>query len=202
MTAALVLTALFIYKIGGDAWREVNSQKVTLEDRLKPQLEFVFDPVRYPACMEETKGEDGTVFWRMFRVALVNASDGVTVDDVEVLLAGLEVFEGAKGMTSLPAPLVRMGDDTLSPFPLNPGPTPVFLEVAGKVSAGTSNENISLQCAGQLPNDLAPGRYRLRIVAKSRNAPEVEVLLNMYVDVSGILQLEQASPSRPTEKRA
>jgi len=202
LVAALVLTALFVYKVGADAWREGNRQKVHLEDHLKPRLEFVFDPMRYPACMEETRGEDGTVFWRMFRVALVNTSDGETVDDVEVLLAGLEGVDRTKRMTSLPAPLVRMGDDALSPFRLNPGPTPVFLEVAGKVSAGTGNDNISLQCAGQLPNDLAPGRYRLRIVAKSRNAPEVEVLFNMYADASGILQLEQASLSRPTEKRA
>ncbi len=82
-------------------------------------------------------------------------------------------------------------------FRLNPGPTPsVFLGIAGKVSAGNGSEHIQLQCATQ-PEGLLDtnNRYRLRVVAKCRNAP-VEVLLNMYVDATGVLQLEQASPSR------
>jgi hypothetical protein len=200
LVAAFVLTALFVYKVGADAWREVNRQKVRLEDRLRPRLEFVLDPNRYPACMQETRGDDGTVFWRTYRVALVNTSDVETVDGVEVLLADLvRLDQTAKRMTSLPAHLARMGDNgrIVSPFRLNPGPTPVFLEVAGKASAGTGNENISLQCAGQPQNDLEPGRYRLRLAAKSLNATEVEVLLLMYVDnASGALIIEQASPSR------
>jgi hypothetical protein len=202
LVVALVLTAAFVYKVGADAWREVYRDNVRLEERLKPRLEFVLDPNRYPACIQETKGEDGTVFWRMYRVALVNLSDGETVDDVEVLLAALDDLDGGKRtkrVVSLPAPLVRMGDHggKVSPFHLNPGPTPAFLNVAGKASTGTRVENISLQCGGQLPEDLEPGRYRLRVVAKSRNAVEVEVLLNMSVDTSGVLIVEQASASRP-----
>jgi hypothetical protein len=202
LVVALVLTAAFFYKVGADAWGEAYRDKVHLEERLKPRLEFVLDPHRYPACIQETRGEDGTVFWRMYRVALVNLSDGATVDDVEVLLAALEGLDGGKRtkhVASLPARLVRMGDHggMVSPFHLNPGPTPVFLDVAGKASTGTRVENISLQCGGHLPEDLEPGRYKLRVVAKSRNAVEVEVLLNMSVDASGVLIVEQASASRP-----
>jgi hypothetical protein len=59
LAVALVLTALFVYKVGADAWKEVNQQKVRLEDRLRPRLELVLDPTRYDACVQETRERTG-----------------------------------------------------------------------------------------------------------------------------------------------
>jgi hypothetical protein len=128
VVALFLLTGLFVYRVGRDAWSEVRQENVTLEERLKPRLELVLDPTRYPACMQQTRSDGGAILWRVFRVALVNTSHGETVDDVEVLLAGIEGLD-PKRTSFLPAHLMRMGDVegvrfvTGGPLPLrlNPG---------------------------------------------------------------------------------
>jgi hypothetical protein len=67
---------------------------------------------------------------------------------------------------------------------LHPGETPaVFVEVAFKRS---TTKVISLQCADR-PLIESDNRYRLRIIVKSRNAPEVNAWFLMSVDGRGVL---------------
>ncbi len=198
-TAGLLLTAYLTYRTGRDVWRKVQDQNAVLEARLRPWLQIVFDPTQYQACLQSNKWKDpdGTdVIWRLVQIALVNVSEGETLDDVEAFLTDLQVLNGAQHAAFLPAPL--SGIDEVGPFRLNPGRTPIFLKIAEKQSAGYYGKHIHM-FYGQPDSLLEPDKpYRLRIVAKCRNAPEVEALFNMYVDAEGILQFEQASQSRPT----
>src|SRR5439155_731806 len=91
-TSALFLTALLIYRIGADAWRELHEQNAELEVRTKPRLQIAFDPDKYPTCLQQNEWQDpdGTrVVDRLFRVGIINISVAETVDDVEVMLAEL-----------------------------------------------------------------------------------------------------------------
>jgi len=140
-TAAVALTALLMYKTGGDAWREVQRQKTELEVLLRPRLQVVFDPERYQACLHESVWPADAMIDRTFRVALVNLSDGETVDDVEVLLAELVGVDRLQDTRFLPVPLARMTSSPLlgeefKSFRLHPGKTPTFVEVAIQAEHG------------------------------------------------------------------
>jgi hypothetical protein len=77
-----------------------------------------------------------------------------------------------------------MYGEVFIPLSLHPGETPsVFVEVAFKRSI---TKVISLQCAVR-PLIESDNRYRLRIVAKSRNAHEVNAWFLMSVDGRGVL---------------
>ena len=190
------------------AFQKAEENNAVLEARLQPRLQIVFDPNKYLACLQEERWIDSgtTVIQRLFRVGLVNMSESVTIDDVEAFLSDLEGLDRPQHTAFLPVPLLKMGDipGVIRPqqdlfFRLNPGPTPsVFLGIAWKRSAGNGSEHIQLQYAGGQTNLLDPSnRYRLKIMVKSRNAPQVEASFLMYVDANGVLQFDQASPSRP-----
>ena len=201
-TSALFLTALLIYRIGADAWRELHEQNAELEVRTKPRLQIAFDPDKYPTCLQQNEWQDpdGTrVVDRLFRVGIINISVAETVDDVEVMLAELIGLESPQDTHFLPARLAGIGDarGVYIPNPprhsLNPGATPtLFIDVAEKRSAGNGSEYINLRYASsQWPATLRPSnRYRLRILAKSRNAPEADAWFLMYADSEGVLHFE------------
>jgi len=91
-TSALFLTALLIYRIGANAWRELHEQNAELEVRTKPRLQIAFDPDKYPTCLQQNEWQDPDrtrVVDRLFRVGIINISVAETVDDVEVMLAEL-----------------------------------------------------------------------------------------------------------------
>jgi len=169
-------------------------ENAALQQRLLPLVKIVFDPDQYPACFYESKWTDAGTHGidRTFRVGLVNLSDGQTVDDVEVLVAELVGLDRPQDTRFLPVPLARMTSarmygDAFNPFSLHPGETPaVFVEVAFKRS---TTKVISLQGADR-PLIESDNRYRLRIVAKSRNAREVSARFLMSVDGEGVLNFE------------
>ncbi len=172
----------------------LSKENAALQQRLLPQAKIVFDQDKYPACLHESVWPGDAMIDRIFRVWLVNLSDGKTVDDVEVLLAELVGLDRPQDTRFLPVPLAGMTSTSLvagevsKSFCLHPGKTPVFVEVAFKRS---TVDEISLRYADRWPNTLKPDdRYRLRIVVKSRNAPEVDAWFLMFVDGHDILHFE------------
>ncbi len=170
-------------------------ENAALRQSLLPKVKIVFDPVRYTACLSESKwtdaGEHGID--RTFRVGLVNLSEGGTVDEVEVLLAELVGLHRPRDTRFLPVRLARMTSahlygESFNPFNLHPGETPIFVEVAFKRS---TVDEISLRYADVGPHTIrSDDRYRLRIVVKSRNAREVDASFLMSVDEHGVLNFE------------
>ncbi len=192
--AITVVTVIYVYRVGRAAWEERQRTVEGLEAKLACKLAIVFGS-EYPSCLHEDTlsiGETVEVVKRLFRVGIVNLSGGQSIDDVQVHLLAIEGLVHAHRTDFLPEWLRPMGTQELSPqpFTVNPGRTPVYIDVVEKANTKDAEMRIqywSTRRPQALPTD---NEYRFTITAKGRDIPEVEQAFHAYVDRQGVLQFQ------------
>lgn len=197
-----VSRAYYLRFAEAEAALEEKSQEATeLRKRLEPEVEIVYDPKRFPACIMDNIWDDADgvhVIDRLVRVGIQNLG-GTSVFDVGVQLESIE----PQTTHFLPARLAWMHEvyrgmvDPNQGTTLNPGTAPtLYASVARKRSAGNASEFIVLQYAGaHLPPDqLMPGRYNLTLIVSGRDMPAVRGHFVLSVGADGVLHLDWSAP--------
>lgn len=165
----------------GAVWAFLTQVNKTheLEARLAPRFEIVFGTGG--SFEQEDQWGSGQLFQRLYRIAVVNTSEGASIENVKVQLETTEGFY----VPFLPIELHQMHDRLDPPlvsFTLNPQ-EPKYIDVVSKLEGVVGEEGqfwLHYAIPG-IPNCVSPGQYRLGILVTGLHAKPKRRTFNVGV---------------------